>query len=497
MSILHRLLQPYEPTDKDPFDAIKAAHLLNRAGFGGTPEEVEKVRAMGPAAAVEWLLDFPDKGAEEQDERDVPDFSAIADFPKSYREIREMIRGKSESERQQFRQMLMRGNRQAMMETARWWLNRMAYGRHPLQEKLTLFWHGHFTTSFRDERSAWLIWRQNELLRRSCVGNFEQFVKSISRDPAMLQYLNNNQNRKGRPNENYARELMELFTLGIGNYTEQDVKEAARAFTGWQSEGEEFVFRQRAHDDGRKVFFGRSGNFDGDDVIDLILRHKACAPYIAAKLFRFLAYDEVEGGGPLEQGLAESLGQVLRDNKWSLRPVVNTILRSRAFYGEKAIGVQVKSPVQLVLGTVRILGLSLPPMQMLRNVLQQMGQVPFNPPNVKGWPGGRTWINAATLFVRYNTCVALVNGNVPGRPDRPERRDRGDNAVRLRAKFKPEGEKSAEQIVDHWVAKLIQRPIDPEKRKVLAESLGELAWHEEAVKRMVQLIVSMPEYQLC
>ena len=494
MSVIHRLLRPYEPTDKDPFDVLKAAHLLSRAGFGGTPEEIDKVRKMGPAAAVDWLLDFPDKGAEEQSETDVPVFTAIADFPKNYREVRELMRGKSKEERQKYRQMLMRGNREAMLETAKWWLNRMAYGPHPLQEKLTLFWHGHFTTSFRDERSAWLIWRQNELLRRTCVGNFHEFVKGISRDPAMLQYLNNNQNRKGRPNENYARELMELFTLGIGNYTEQDVKEAARAFTGWASEGDEYVFRRNAHDDGRKTFFGKTGDFNGDDIIDLIMRHKACAPYIAGKLFRFFAYDDVEPGGAMEQGLAESLGQVLRDAKWNLRPVVKMILLSKAFYSEKAIGVQVKSPVQLVLGTVRILGLSLPPPQVLQNVLRQMGQMPFNPPNVKGWPGGRAWINAATLFVRYNTCVALAGGSAPGREGRG---DRGGMKLRLKAKFKPEGANTAEQIVDHWVTKLIQRPIEAQKRQVLIDSLGELAWNEEAIKRMVQLVVSMPEYQLC
>ena len=489
MSTFHRLLEPYQPTDKDPFDAVKAAHLLNRAGFGGTHDEVEKVRRMGPAGAVDWLLDFPDQGAEEQAGGDLPNFLAIDGFPKNFRDLREMVRGKSESERQRFRQMLMRGNREAMAETARWWLNRMAFGPHPLQEKLTLFWHGHFTTSFREERSAALLWRQNELLRRTAAGNFEKFVKGISRDPAMLQYLNNNQNRRGRPNENYARELMELFTLGIGNYTEQDVKEAARAFTGWSSEGEEFVFRRPAHDDGRKTFLGRTGNLDGDDVIDLILRHKACAPFIAGKLFRFFAYDEAETGGPLEQGVVESLGQVLRDAKWELRPLVKTILRSKAFFSDKAIGSQIKSPVQLVLGTVRQLGVGLPPMQVLRNSLQQMGQMPFNPPNVKGWPGGRAWINTATLFVRYNTCVALAGGNFEG--------GRRFEPIRLKAKFKPDGADTAAQVVDHWLARLIQRPVDEEKRQTLIEALGELARNEEAVKRVVQLIVSMPEYQLC
>ena len=494
MAISHALLRPYEPTAADPFDAVKAAHLLNRAGFGGTAEEIEKVRKLGPAAAVDWLLSFPDAGAEKQNPSDLPDFSAIKDFPKNFRDLRRMFRDKSPEELQKLRMMLQRGNREAQIATARWWLNRMAFGPHPLQEKLTLFWHGHFTTSSRDERSAWLIWRQNELLRRKAAGNFHAFVKEISRDPAMLQYLNNNQNRKGRPNENYARELMELFTLGIGNYTEDDVKAAARAFTGWASEGDEFVFRRGQHDDGPKTFFGRTGNFDGDDIIEMLMRHKACAPYVAGKLFRFFAYEDAE------QGVPEALGRVLREADYDLRPVLKVLLTSKAFYSQKAIGAQIKSPVQLVIGTVRLLGIDLPPMQLLQRSLNQMGQVPFNPPNVKGWPGGQTWINSATLFARYNTCVFLAGGSVPAGGGGPGRRRRfldENPKLRLRAKFKPDAAGTAEETVDYWLARLIQRPVDAAKRKVLVDALGGKPGDEEAVRHMVQLIVSMPEYQLC
>jgi uncharacterized protein (DUF1800 family) len=440
---------------------------------------------------VDDLLNFPDAGAETQDEKDVPNFSSIENFPKDFRALRQMVAGKSPEERQKIRQMLMQGNRQALQATARWWLKRMAYGPHPLQEKLALFWHGHFTTSFRDERSAWLIWRQNELLRRKAATNFHVFVKEISRDPAMLQYLNNNQNRKGRPNENYARELMELFTLGIGNYTEDDVKNAARAFTGWASEGDDFVFRRGQHDDGRKIFFGRSGNFDGDDVIEMIMRHKACAPYVAGKLFRFFAYENVE------TDVAEGLGQVLRDANYDLRPMLKTLLRSQVFFSAKTIGSQVKSPVQLVIGTVRLLGLELPPLQPLQRSLQQMGQVPFNPPNVKGWPSGQAWINSATLFARYNTCVMLAGGNAFG-PGQRQRQFSDDNPkLRLMARFRPEAGGTAEETVDYWVSRLIQRPIDPQKRQVLIDSVAGKSNLEEAIRRMVQLIVSMPEYQLC
>src|SRR5687767_12019234 len=164
MSQLHPLLQPYVPTDDDPFDAVKAAHLLNRAGFGGTPEEIEKVIKLGLADAVDWLLDFPDAGADEMSQTDVPDLSAIDGMPKSFRELRNLLNGKTEQEKQMLRQKFMRANREALEVQAAWWLTRMAYGQYPLHEKLTLFWHGHFTTSAKDERSALLIWKQNETL---------------------------------------------------------------------------------------------------------------------------------------------------------------------------------------------------------------------------------------------------------------------------------------------------------------------------------------------
>ena len=230
MATLHPMLRPFVPSEGDPFDRIKAAHLLNRAGFGGTEEEIEQVLKLGPADAVDWLFDFPDAGVEEQSRSDLPDLSSIEGYPRDFTELRAKRRGMTPEERQAYQQMLNRANREAVQQTSSWWLRRMANGPHPLQEKLTLFWHGHFTTSAKDERAALLMWNQNELLRRNAVGNFREFVRQISRDPAMLDYLNNQQNRKARPNENYARELMELFTLGIGNYTEADIREAARKY---------------------------------------------------------------------------------------------------------------------------------------------------------------------------------------------------------------------------------------------------------------------------
>ncbi|MGH7213421.1 MAG: DUF1800 domain-containing protein [Tepidisphaeraceae bacterium] len=493
MAKLHANLQPFKPTEADPFDAIKAAHLLNRAGFGGAQEQIEKVMKLGPRGAVDWLLDFPDMPAEEQDKDDVPNLTSLEEMPVNFRGMRQMMAGKTEEERKLAFARLQQANRQALMNMGSWWLDRMADGRHPLQEKLTLFWHGHFTTSARDERSALLMWNQNELLRRCAAGNFRKFVQGVSRDPAMLDYLNNTQNHRNRPNENYARELMELFTLGIGNYTENDVKEAARAFTGWTHEGEGFVVHKWDHDPGTKTIFGRKGAFDGEDVVDLLMLHPACARYVSAKLFRFFVSDD------LDESMNESLAGVLRGAKYDMRPLLRAIFTSRAFYAPGAIGVQVKSPVQLVVETCRLLGVEVPESRVLVGALNQMGQVPFMPPNVKGWPygaaGGRAWINTSTLFVRQNTAVYLAGGGSPVRTGRRFADRRID--ARAGTGFRAEGGKDAGEVVDRWVARLIQRPIEVEKRQVLVDALQGRPDREEHVRWMVQLIVSMPEYQLC
>ena len=483
----HLMLQTYRPGDSEPFDRVKAGHLLNRAGFGGTEEEIGRVMEVGPVKAVERLLEFPDLPAEEQTPEDGPDLSAITEkiddqpFPHTFREIQKLLAGKSEAERKEIRQKLMRGNVQALTATGSWWLKRMASGAHPLQEKLTLFWHGHFTTSAKEERSAWLMWRQNELLRRQAAGNFGKFVHEISRDPAMLDYLNNQQNRKQHPNENYARELMELFTLGIGHYSETDVKEAARAFTGWGHNSEEFVFLRFNHDDGEKVFLGERGRLGGDEVIEIILAQTQCARYIAGKLFEFFAYEDPE------PRIVEDLGDLLRKNHYELRPLLKAILTSRAFYSERAIGSQIKSPVQLVMGTIRLLKLSMPPGPLMMRQLGLMGQMPLNPPNVKGWPGGRQWISTSTLFARYNTVVGLAGGDAPG-----WRLKAGE-----RPRFVVEEKRTPEALVDEWVKRLIQRPIGEDKRRILIEALDGRADREDSARKMVQLIVSMPEYQLC
>jgi uncharacterized protein DUF1800 len=489
----HPLLYAYKPTDSDPFDQVKAAHLLSRAGFGGTPEEIDKVLKLGPQKAVDWLMDFPDAPAESNGDNSGPDLSSLADQPSSFAQYRTMLQDASPDQRKMLQQKFQQSNREAIGAITKWWLNRMAYGDYPLQEKLTFFWHGHFTTSARDERAASLMWRQNELLRRYAAGNFQPFLHAISKDPAMLDYLNNSQNKKQHPNENYAREVMELFTLGIGNYTEDDVKEAARAFTGWTHDGDEFVFREFQHDYGQKTFLGQTGNFDGDNVLDIILQQQECPKFVAEELFQYLAYDATG------DSLADALGDVFLSNNYELRPLIQTILTSRAFYSPQCIGVQIKSPVQLMVGTVRLLGLRVPPELATISALNQMGQVPLMPPNVRGWPGGHLWINTSTLFIRYNTGVWLAGGDVPSLTRiNPKATDRElPPGIARPNDFEPQASGSADDVVSYWLARLIQRPIEDDKKQVLVGALGDDPTDTDAQRRVVQLIVSMPEYQLC
>ncbi len=480
MAITHPLLREYQPTDSDPFDRTKAAHLLNRAGFGGTEQEIAQVLKLGPRRAVEWLLGFPDAPTAKQTPNDLPDLSSIqGDYPRNYRQRRALFRGKDEQERKEINQMLQRRNREALDQIASWWLKRMTYGPHPLQEKLTLFWHGHFTTSAREERQSYLMWQQNETLRQYAAGDFRQFLHAISRDPAMLDYLNNTQNRKQHPNENYAREVMELFTLGLGHYTEQDIRESARAFTGWTHDGENYIFQKSQHDFGIKHFLGRSGNFNGDDILEIILQQPACAPFVASKLYQYFTTE-----ADVEPALATSLGDIFRGSKFQLRPLLRTILMSRGFYSPTVIGAQIKSPVQLLIGTIRMMNLEMPPERLVMGALNRMGQLPLNPPNVKGWPGGRAWINTSTLFVRYNSCLYLTSGAVPM------------VSQNLRQLASQTGT-STQQSVDHWVDRLIQRPVPANKKEILSRALGNQPDRPDSLKRMVQLIVSMPEYQLC
>lgn len=295
------------------------------------------------------------------------------------------------------------------VELQAWWMQEMLTTSTPLTERMTLFWHGHFTSALKGVGALQLLYRQNLLLRRYALGNYRDLLHAIARDPAMLRYLNNQQNKKGAPNENFARELLELFTLGEGHYTETDVKQAARAFTGWRTRPPDqgFVVVAGQHDAGIKTFLGRTGPFDGDDVIDLILQQPRAAEFIVEQLWREFVSPQPDPAAV--QRLAKGFR---RD--WEIAPLIKALLREPAFVLPANDGLLVKSPVEFVVGTLRAVDVRLSPLGAAL-AAGSMGQELFNPPNVKGWPGGEAWITSQWLLARRQFVLQLA-GDAPPVP---------------------------------------------------------------------------------
>ncbi|HSN60928.1 MAG TPA: DUF1800 domain-containing protein [Ferruginibacter sp.] len=280
------------------------------------------------------------------------------------------------------------------------WLDEMINSEAQLREKMSLFWHGHFACRVINS------FFQQELLhtiRTNALGNFGEMLKAVSKSPSMLQFLNNQQNRKGKPNENFAREVMELFTMGRGNYTEKDIKEAARAFTGWgyNLQGE-FVFRKNQHDSGSKTFLGRTGNFNGDDVLNILLEQPQTAVFITQKLYKYFVNEDTDDKN------VQWLSQRFYDNNYDIKKLLEDIYSSDWFYTEKNIGNKIKSPIELLAGIRRLLPLELDNDQSQLLFQKVLGQILFYPPNVAGWPGGRTWIDSSTLMVRLQIPQVLA-----------------------------------------------------------------------------------------
>ncbi len=350
------------------------AHLLRRTGFGARPSEWTAYSKLGLVGTTHQLLHpetvadpFPALLSEVQG--DYVDFDSLDSIKK-------------------------------------WWLYRMSHTPRPLEEKMTLFWHGHFATAnYKVDHPRWM-WQQNETLRTHALGSFRTLLQAVSRDPAMLVWLDGGENRKGRPNENYGRELMELFTLGVGGgYTENDVKEAARAFTGWQFDHDTatFAFRPEQHDDGVKTFLGQTGNFNGDDILDILVRHPSTANFVCMKLFKFYVH---EMPSPAD---IKPLTAAYFASGYSIQAVLTAIFLSPAFYSDAAMHSKIKSPTEYIVTSLRTLDA---PFSAANNNLlgagRTMGQELFNPPNVKGWNGGKTWMNTMTLITRANFANVLT-----------------------------------------------------------------------------------------
>ncbi len=381
------------PALAEPIGREGARHLLNRAGFGAAPAEIESFAGLSREQAVERIL----SGARREARLAPPKFVDEPFTP--YRKLRTL--SAEELQREQ------RRNIEQGLQLREWWMREMLLTDSPLTERMTLFWHNHFATSQQKVRVAALMYRQNALLRSEALGNFGTLLRGIARDPAMLVYLDNAGSRRQAPNENFARELMELFTLGEGRYSEKDVKEAARAFTGWSLDPDAatFVHRRFWHDAGEKTVLGRTGRLDGDQVLEILLARPETAEFLAGKLWREFVSPEPE---PAELG---RLASVLRDANYELKPLLRAMFSSRAFWAGANRAALVKSPVDLVVGTLRTFEIhpfSLVPAAVASAVL---GQNLFSPPNVKGWPGGEAWINSATLLARRQFLERLFRGS--------------------------------------------------------------------------------------
>jgi len=409
----------------------RAAHLIERAGFGAAPDEVARLAALTPRQAVDELVDY------ESIANDLKPFdeSVIWDpgmdpFPPSRAEAVRIARERGvglgekvlpEGAQRRLQPVVDKffyGLYANAIETQRlglWWANRMFSTRRPLEEKLTLFWHGHFATGENKVRDYRMMVRQNEMLRARASGAFRDLLVGILKDPAMLVYLDNGENVKKHPNENFGRELLELFTMGVGNYTERDVREAARAFTGWTNDVLAFRFDADQHDFGQKTFLGRTRTFDGEDIIDAILAQPVTAEFVAAKVYRFFVRDEI--AGPVKA----DLGRTYRDSGYQMKPLLKRILLSKDFYSPPAFATQIKSPVHLVVSTYRKMSLGqVPTIPDFGRMTSGLGQSLFDPPNVAGWAGGRTWITPSTLLNRGNLFRGVLFPDVKGfrPPDR-------------------------------------------------------------------------------
>ena len=388
-----------KPLSKDGWNYESAAHLLNRVGFGGPPDEIARLTDLGHDAALSSLLDY----------EKIPDHTpdpvwAVPDLGRAERQ--RAIQSMVPEAKRQAQQAEQRAQNQHLIELRGWWLNRMGTGPRPFQEKMVLFWHGHFATSFEKVRDAYFMWRQNELFRRLGTDYWLRLLTEAGKDPAMLIWIDQAQSRKEHPNENYAREVMELFSLGEGHYTEKDVTEGARALTGWSldRQTEQFIYRPFFHDNNDKTFLGLTGNLDGDDMMAQIVKQPQAARFISAKLWNFFA------GQPPPDDLNSALADAFVENARCFKPFLRVMFGSEEFYSESIIRNQVKSPVQWLVGTARMLQCNLPPGFISAAIIRSLGQDLFAPPNVKGWDGGITWITTNTLLERYNDAATLVQG---------------------------------------------------------------------------------------
>ena len=508
---------------KDEWTVTEAAHLMRRAGFGGSPEEIQRIHRLGRAAAVEAYLNpteplsaFPMPAWADPKTA----FVAMRENFAKQREAR-MAAEKDKSQEAQKRfqmeqQERQRESRRQGFEGQGWWFGRLMNSQAPLREKMVIFWHDHFATSLQKVKQPALLLKQNELFREHAFGDFKALTHAMLRDPAMMLYLDTQASVKGKPNENFAREVMELFTLGEGNYTENDIKEAARAFTGYRFDRRvgEVTHMRFQWDGGEKTVFGKTGNFNGDDVIDLLFEQEAAAEYLPTKLWSYFVEDNVP------EAISKRLAKTFRENGFKVEPVLREIFLSRAFYDSTVMRNQIKSPIQFLIQMSRELELDELTTGHVTVAQVQLGQVLFAPPNVAGWDWGQAWINTNTLLSRYNIAGMVTKGAESTAQD-----DAGEDSMMMemakeargpmarlmergtRAWGGPDYEKIAprplredpEKLVDALIARFFQAELGSKQRETFVEyakaKKGAVFTNHE-VAELCHLMMSTPHYQL-
>jgi uncharacterized protein (DUF1800 family) len=447
-----------------------AAHLLRRAGFGGTPAEIDSLFARGHQAAVSYLVDY--------DAIDTSAYEASL-AAKNYNLLK-------------------------IVGLQQWFMDRMAFSPRPLEEKMTYFWNLHWTSGIAKVKGETLILNQNQTERRLAMGKFDDLVLAISQDPAMLVWLDNATNKVGRPNENYARELMELFALGIGHYTQTDVTEVARALTGWTVQNYNkatnyndatFIDKPQQHDGGSKTILGKTGNFDGTDAIGIILdltdsAGSVSGRFIGGRLWTFFA------GNDAPDYVVNELQSVYASSGWSIREVVRAIFLHDDFFADHTYKTWVRSPVEYAVASVRMLEAT-SDFSSAANSLSGMGQVLFNPSDAKGWDWGTAWMNTGSLFSRATLSNTLTT-------------NRGTNGTRFdpNALLAGHDASTADEVVDLLASRLNVDDVSSEIRASWIDymnrnddgSLG--TWTntsanvDKKVRGVVHLMLTSPAFHL-
>ncbi|MEZ0484257.1 DUF1800 domain-containing protein [Fibrella aquatica] len=474
-------------------------HLYWRAGFGATPALVQRDSRRAIKKVVQDLLHSP-----------VP-FAPLTVVESTQLVDRKNLRGMARTgmiDRDMLKQRL-KENAEHIRDLNVLWVERMGTDQDVLREKMALFWHGHFACRVLNPVA---IQQYLNTIRKHALGTFGELLMAVSKEPAMLQFLNNQQNRKNAPNENFAREVMELFTLGRTdgeaiNYTEADVKDAARAFTGWGYNAEgEFIFRQNQHDKDTKTIFGQSGTFAGEDVIRLLLERKQTARFVTAKIYRFLV-DEQATDATAKARIA-ILADRFYNKGYDISDLLENIFTADWFYDASVVGNRIKSPVELLAGMQHTLGLTFDQKQSIILIQRTLGQVLLYPPNVAGWPGGRNWIDSSSLLFRMKLPDLLLQaGQIAIKPKDDgdvnteilSRRNRGTiqstaNWQTFEAAFT---DVSPEKLPDELAHHLLQQPLGNTQRATILKRLKPNSSHTDQVRLLTAAIMALPEYQLC